>query len=270
MWHPPPPTSERLSRSLSPLDSTNPTEQLLLHHFAQSASRITSCYPGIQTSFNSLLLPMAISYPPLLSALMALFAIHRNSLYTLSPATLQHPNEIDYLKASSVTQLRSDLLFSAQQQPQMGLLQRWYTSISTLAAISPQGLRAGDLHPATSPTTPPDPPLSAANEKKEVAVFLDDYFGFSTDLVDMFKEIGAAAWERRILSSNSPLTLDSESEAMRVHVNLSEEDLTTEVRNLELRVLDMMARDPPPFYPGVQEKLDEEVRMEFYLCNEAY
>jgi hypothetical protein len=86
----------------------------------------------------------------------------------------------------------------------------------------------------------------------------------------MFKEIAAAAWERRILSSNSPLALDSESEAMRVHVNLSEEDLTTEVCDLELRVLDTMARDPPPFYPGVQEKLDEEVRMEFYLCNEAY
>jgi len=59
----------------------------------------------------------------------------------------------------------------------------------------------------------------------------------------MFKEIGAAAWERRILSSNSHLTLDSESEAMRVHVNLSEEDLTAEARNLELRVLDMMVRD---------------------------
>jgi hypothetical protein len=268
---------------------------------------------------------MAISYPPLLSALMALSAIHRNSLYTLPAATLQQPNEIDYLKASSVTQLRSDLLLPAQQQPQMrdallataltlcmceihsgadlprswrlhlegatailsslspmlastashpnsqtGLLQRWYTSISALAAISPQGLRAGDLHPATSPTPSPDPLLSTANEKKEVAVFLDDYFGFSTDLVGMFKEIGAAAWERRTLSSNSPVALESESEAMRVHINLSEEDLTTEARNLELRVLDMMARDPPPFYPGVREKLDEEVRTEFCLCNEAY
>jgi hypothetical protein len=117
MWHPPPPTSERLSRSLSPLDSTNPTQQLLLHHFARSASRITSCYPGIQTSFNSLLLPMAISYPPLLSALMALSAIHRNSLYTLPAATLQQPNEIDYLKASSVTQLRSDLLLPLNDNP---------------------------------------------------------------------------------------------------------------------------------------------------------
>ena len=145
------------------------------------------------------------------------------------------------------------MLASTPSHPtsQTGLLQRWYTFISALAAISLQGLRAGDLHPAISPTPSPDPPLSAANEKKEVALFLDDYFGFSTDLVDMFKEIGAAAWERRILSSNSPLALDSESEAMRVHVNLSEEDLTTEVCNLELRVLDMMARDPPPFYPGV-------------------
>jgi Fungal specific transcription factor domain len=268
---------------------------------------------------------MAISYPPLLSALMALSAIHRNSLYTNLPAALQQPTEVDYLKASSVAQLRSDLLLPSQPRPKMrdavlataltlcmceihsgadlprswrlhlegataiisslsasssfphphsqtGLLQRWYTSISALAALSPHGLRAGDLQPTTSPSPVPESHLSASNEKEEASVFLDDYFGFNTDLVDTFKEIGAAAWERRVLSSPSAV-LASGLASTHAHINLSEEDLVVEARSLELRILGMMARDaiaPPSFYPGVKEKLDEGVKREFYLCNEAY
>jgi hypothetical protein len=310
-----PSLSERLSRSLSPLDSANPTEQLLLHHFANSASQITSCHPTIQTSFNKLLLPMAISYPPLLSALMALSAIHRNSLYTTPSTLIPQSTEIICLKASSITQLRSDLLLPTQQQSQMrdavlataltlcmceihsgadlprswrlhlegakailsslttiprsstssptsqsGLLERWYTSIEALAAISSKGLRAGNLPPITSSST--DTPILDAAKGE---VFLDDYFGFSTDLVDAFKEIGAAAWERRSLSSSAT--------SSSAHAMLSEEDLDTEARSLEQSVKDMIARDstnPPKFYPGVREKLDEEVVQEFYLCNEAY
>ncbi|KAN0091725.1 Fungal specific transcription factor domain containing protein [Hyaloscypha variabilis] len=304
--------SERLSRSLSPLDSATPTEQLLLHHFANSASQITSCHPSIQISFNELLLPMAISYPPLLSALMALSAIHRNSLYTSPAIPTPQSTEIVYLKASSITQLRSDLFLPTQQQSPMrdavlataltlcmceihsgadlprswrlhlegakailsslpstssssstsqsGLLERWYTSIEALAAISSKGLRAGNLPPITS-SSPGTPGLDAAREE----VFLDDYFGFATDLVDAFKEIGAAAWERRSLSSSAA--------SVSAHAMLSEEDLDTEARSLEQNVRDMIARDaahPPQFYAGVREKLDEEVVREFYLCNETY
>jgi Fungal specific transcription factor domain len=278
------------------------TEQLLLHHFANSASQITSCHPSIQTSFNELLLPMAISYPPLLSALMALSAIHRNSLYTTSSAPIAQSTEIIYLKASSITQLRSDLLLPTQRQSPMrdavlataltlcmceihsgadlprswrlhlegakailssltttshsspaiptsqsGLLERWYTSIEALAAISSKGLRAGNL-PSIASSSPDTPILETSKSE----VFLDDYFGFSTDLVDAFKEIGAAAWERRSLSSSAATS--------SAHAMLSEEDLDTEARCLEENVKDMITRDstyPPKFYPGVKEKLDE-------------
>jgi hypothetical protein len=307
-----PPPSDRLSRSLSPLDSSTPTEQLLLHHFANSASRITSCHPRIQTNFCNLLLPMAISYPPLLSALMALSAIHRNSLYTPSPAPLnQPPNEIIALKASSIAQLRSELLLPTQQRSQMqdailataltlcmceihsggdqprswrlhlegakaiistyqqmstnpassdpnsqsNLLKRWYTSIEALAATTSRGIRAGQL-----PLLAPGVELPAIGTEDKA--FLDDYFGFSTDLVDTFKEIGAAAWERRSLAAESS-----------AHVLLSEEDLQTEADILEKSVEDMIARDataPPKFYPGVKESLDDNVVEEFYACNRAY
>jgi Fungal specific transcription factor domain len=143
---------------------------------------------------------------------------------------------------------------------QTGLLERWYTSIEALAAISSKGLRAGDLPPITSPS--PETPIFEAAKGE---VFLDDYFGFSTDLVEAFKEIGAAAWERKSLSSPSA----SES----AHAILSEEDMDLEAQNLEQCIMDMIARDstaPPNFYPGVKEKLSDEVVREFYLCNEAY
>jgi hypothetical protein len=255
---------------------------------------------------------MAISYPPLLSALMALSAIHRNSLYTTSSTYIQQSNEIICLKVSSITQLRFDLLTQAQPQmrdailataltlcmceihsgadlprswrlhlegakaivsslttssssaptnpnSQTGLLERWFTSIEALAAISSKGLRAGNLSPAVSPS-PDTPMLDSADQE----VFLDDYFGFSTDLVDAFKEIGAAAWERRTLS------LSASSSASPI---LSAEDLETEAWSLEQSVKAMIARDsvnPPKFYASVREKLNDEVVREFYLCNEAY
>jgi hypothetical protein len=308
-----------LSRSLSPLDSSNPTEQLLLHHFANSASRITSCHSRIQTSFCNLLLPMAISYPPLLSALMALSAIHRNSLYTPSLLPLnQPPDEIIVLKASSIAQLRSELLLPTQQRSQMqdailataltlcmceihsggdqprswrlhlegakailstyqqmspnsassdpnsqsNLLKRWYTSIEALAATTSRGIRAGQL-----PLLSPGVELPATETEDEA--FLDDYFGFSTDLVDAFKEIGAAAWERRSVAANN----SSSAAESSAHVLLSEEDLQTEADILEKSVEDMIVRDAttlPKFYPGVKESLDDAVVEEFYACNRAY
>jgi hypothetical protein len=314
-----PPPNDRLSRSLSPLDSSTPTEQLLLHHFANSASRITSCHPRIQTSFCNLLLPMAVLCAPLLSALMALSAIHRNSLYTPSPPPLnQPPNEIIVLKASSVAQLRSELLLPTQQRSQMqdailataltlcmceihsggdqprswrlhlegakailstyqqmstnsassdpnsqsNLLKRWYTSIEALAATTSRGIRAGQL-----PLLPPsvEPPKIGTEDE----AFLDDYFGFSTDLVDAFKEIGAAAWERRSLATNN----SSPSAESSAHVLLSEGDLQTEAEILEKSVEDMIARDAttlPKFYPSVKESLDDDAVEEFYACNRAY
>jgi hypothetical protein len=90
-------------------------------------------------------------------------------------------------------------------------------------------------------------------------VFLDDYFGFSTSLVPLYKEIGALAWEHRALSNPHA-----------GNVLLSGEDLHAEATLLESRILSMIAREPPNFYPGMEEKLSHEVVKEFYLCNKAY
>jgi hypothetical protein len=290
------------SRSLSHLDSSTPLEQRLLHHYANFASCLTSCHPSIQSEFNQLLLPMAMSYPPLLSAVMALSAIHRNTLYSYSTPGTSDPAQtaIVSLKTSSISKLRSDLVLPSQSttreavlatvltlcmceihsgadQPRSwrlhlegareilstqpnaqlkldptgpnALLQRWYTSIEALAALTSKGLNAGQMSPDNRATA------------MEENVYLDDYFGFSTDLVQAFKEIGAAAWERRSLSSDQEGCL------------LSEQDLQDEADNLEANINNMILRDvstPPTFYPGVKERLSDEVAKEFYLCNEAY
>jgi hypothetical protein len=321
-----------INRSLSPLDSVPKSEALLLHHFATSASKITSCHAAIQSSFCSLLLPMAHSYPPLLSALLTLSLIHRKTLFNPSVTSSHYPqsdfndNEVMALKASSITQLRSEILLPTQRQDirnavlataltlcmceihsgadqprswrlhlegakailsssqarglpsssptnsdpnsQAGLLERWFTSIEALAATSSKGLRAGDLPPANLGSVGGEKGChdgeGVEGEGEGEEVWLDDYFGFSTDLVPVFKEIGASAWERRSI-------LDKRN---RGEVPLlSEEDLLTEALALESRLTTMIRRDRETkarFYPGVRERLEEDVLREFGLCNEAY
>jgi hypothetical protein len=150
---------------------------------------------------------------------------------------------------------------SSDPNSQSNLLKRWYTSIEALAATTSRGIRAGQL-PLLSPGVE-QPASETENE-----AFLDDYFGFSTDLVDAFKEIGAAAWERRSLAFSSSSAAENSA-----HVLLSEKDLQTEADILEKSVEDMIARDamtPPKFYPGVKESLDDDFVEEFYACNRAY
>ena len=268
---------------------------------------------------------MALSYPPLLSALLALSLIHRTTLFPLSSSSpaphqsLSIPNTIINLKTLSITKLRSALLLSSSsssphQQEQHadavlataltlcmceihsggdvprswrlhlegasailsqsslslrppdpnstpGLLKRWYDSVEALAAITSKGVRAGQLPPSS-----PSPSSSSADIKgmeggglRLEEVFLDDYYGFCSDLIPAFKEIGAAAWERRCLSTASSI--------------LSPSDLDLEAENLEQNINAMLARDAkssPKFYPGVREKLDPDVIAEFYACSEAY
>ncbi|RDW88317.1 hypothetical protein BP6252_00349 [Coleophoma cylindrospora] len=311
---PPPPAFKRASstasassrvllspvRSIDPSVLTKPMERLLLHHYANEAVKITSCHPQIQAEFCSFLLPMAVEYPPLLSALMALSAIHRKSLYA-EPAD---QNSIIAFKTSSITKLRSELslpnksnsrmknavlataltlcmceIHSGGDQPRSwrlhlegakaligpqtqtnindptgenSLLARWYVSIEALAALTAKGLHAGQLSSESSVE-------EVAKETGEV--YLDDYFGFSTDLTQTFKEIGAAAWERKRMNEAS------------AHMSLSEQDLEDEANILESSVWAMILRDqasPPKFFPGIAERLSPEVIQEFYLCNEAY
>jgi hypothetical protein len=256
---------------------------------------------------------MAVSYPPLLSALMALSAIHRNSLYSPNPLQGDIPREIITLKASSISRLRSELLattldgntreavlataltlcmcdiHSGADQPrswrlhlqganailssistglssnleintQGWLLKRWYTSIEVLAAISSKGLRdSGSLDISTLHRNE-----DMGNKNNNIEIILDDYFGFTTDLVALLKEIGVLAHERKLLSETGMTT---------GNVVFSDRDLFTEGLLLESRIQSIITRDrnsAPPLYPGVEPYLSTKGIEELYLCNEAY
>lgn len=146
----------------------------------------------------------------------------------------------------------SDLKNAVSDDDIQKFLERWYISIEALAALTSKGLPTGQLRSLDIEMTP--------QGKREV--FLDDYFGFTTDLVFAFREIGAAAWERRRMN------LYTEDQ-----VKLSEHDFQKVVTSLEASIKQMMVRDgmsPPSFYPGVAAKLSHIQMLEFYVCNKAY
>ena len=164
---------------------------------------------------------------------------------------------------------KSELDVGGDPTSQSALLERWYISIEALAAITAKGLKTSQ----SSGTEETDMEIDVRGKEKEV--YLDDYFGFSTDLAHTFKDIGAAAWERRSLNAPaSPHTPGSSSSSSASPVtSISEADLEIEAANLETSIRKMLARDeasPPKFYAGVREKLDDRAVHEFYLCNEMY
>ncbi|KAI9745924.1 MAG: hypothetical protein M1818_000605 [Claussenomyces sp. TS43310] len=291
-----------IPKFLSPLPRLTTTQKSLLQHFMSSASSITSCHSQIQEETCRGIVPMALKIPSLFSAIMALSQIHKDSYNTTSPASEDGNRRIQQLSTSSMQSLRQELqsvetattestlatiltlcmcdihtggnksqswrvhfdgaraLLTAMGHPKnfkdaprgstRKFLERWYISIEALAALTAKGLPTGQLRSGEM--------LSDASED----VYLDDYFGFSTDLISVFREIGAAAWERRRMSSQP-------SEGRQ----LSEADFEEEINLLERLIKDMISRDdasPPRFYPGVAAILSEQQMQEFALGNKAY
>lgn len=141
-------------------------------------------------------------------------------------------------------------------------LNRWYKSIVSLTALTADGPPdefssrfAVDQH---SDTFSPD--------------YLDDYWGFTVQLSDIFSQIGAVAWRRRQNESNINVTTSMKNDIDTV--NLMELDIQHQAASLETSVQHMMARDAssqqPTFYPGVIEGLTPSCIHEFTLCNKAY
>jgi hypothetical protein len=126
------------------------------------------------------------------------------------------------------------------------LLERWYTALDSLAALTPQTQLVGedDVH------------SDGVNEAECAEdYYLDDYNGYSTDLSMMIGKIGGLAKKMHQLYPQ----------------NL--EDFAEQVDQLESSVYRIMARDntsPPIFYPGVVEKLSPQAIRQYSLCNQAY
>ncbi|OJJ49700.1 hypothetical protein ASPZODRAFT_149192 [Penicilliopsis zonata CBS 506.65] len=118
-------------------------------------------------------------------------------------------------------------------------LDRWYRAIVALTALTGNGPPIEQTEVDSNASDPSSPD------------YLDDYWGFSVHLAEIFREIGAAAWRRQQKLNNND---ENESSA----------------DSLERSLRRLMDADPPTFYPGVQEGLSEQCIREFALCNEAF
>ena len=139
--------------------------------------------------------------------------------------------------------------YSAKQRDSTRFLKRWYNMTESFVALTTDGLASGQLARFGSRTLDGD---------EEAKVYLDEYAGFATDLTPIFREIGAAAWERR--NDVQPTILE-------------EGDLDEEAASLATCIwarLDEQKTKPPNFRPGVEEQLSIRQKADFLSCNQIW
>jgi hypothetical protein len=132
-------------------------------------------------------------------------------------------------------------------------LDRWYRSIVALTALNGNGPPLGEVAME---------PHSSKALLLEDPDYLDDYWGFTVQLADIFREIGTMAWQRHQTSSESGRLPIEETEFEERAVTLESSVWT---------LIDRYAgKGQVVFYPGVVEGLSEDHIREFMLCNEAF
>lgn len=149
-------------------------------------------------------------------------------------------------------------------------LDRWYRSIVALTALNGNG-----------------PPIGSASTRGKAGEgsavsddpdYLDDYWGFTVHLAEIFREIGALAWQRHqnITAGADPASSASQSQALMKPVKSENGglDFDDQAAILEKSVLGLInrytQRGQLVFYPGVEETLSDDSIREFMLCNEAF
>lgn len=174
---------------------------------------------------------------------------------------------------------------------------KWYFSIEALTALTERGLATGQVEPRER-RRPGPRPLISQYETNHEEIYLDLYTGYSSDLNTAFKEIGAAAWERRRLNTRnhdwtriasnshrrysspveestilyaSPLSSPSDPSLDESAAALSAADIEVEASWLEQSVLSMIRRD---YENGLRiplgVSLTRDELKQFSACNRAY
>lgn len=255
----------------------------------------------MQQEICKMIVPMALQTPSLLYATMALSAIHLEALNNHSEMVKTVP-DVARLMARSLEHFRVELqdparkgsdallatartlclaeIHSGAIQPNTWrahiegaralmtttqtsatpntafrkYLDRWYRSIVALSALNGNGPPIGEKSVGSEPRDdliPNDPD------------YLDDYWGFTVNLADIFREIGVIAWQRHQNNDEPPELQQSEHAESEERAS----KLEKQVLGLIYRYSD---RNQLVFYPGVAERLSEDYIREFMLCNEAF
>lgn len=271
------------------------THRYLLEFFLCETSRIISCHQDVRNNLCRAVIPMAMEEPCLLSAVLAV----SGNYFISSGASSSHvdPTLIANLSNSSIAGLRSAfnkqapvtaatlatamflclydihsgigatgswrvhfqgaraimsslghssaVLYSKNQRTSWRILAQMYISIELIGSLTIKGL-----------------PMRQYSRLSLHANHIDEYFGVSTGLLDILREVGAAAAKRR--------RMDRDSGYLGM---LPYDDLLQEADSLEQSVRSMMAlkrTTPTPFHPRMEELLSPEEKHEYQLCNEAY
>lgn len=287
-------------RDLGPMSSLPEVTRMLLHHYTEMASRVTSCHALVQSRICRIIVPLALQTPSLLYATLALSALHWSTLLNDYSSGSSMNSLVSQYMLRSVEALRHDLqqtrgtskhallatirtlclceIHSGHANPGswrvhvqgakallrgsqsilkdesadpmlQSLTESWYASIESLAALTPRGMPQGQLEEFS-----PRPLIGHATGDGQ---FLDIYSAYKPDLNLIFKEIGAAAWERRQLDKN----LSGPS-------ILSYIDLEHEAQWLEHSIRAMFQK--ADFFPGVQEQLSAQEALQFVAASDAY
>lgn len=300
-----------ITREIDPFSSLSSSQKALLHHFIHDASHVTSCHSGMQQEICQMIVPMALQTPSLLYATMALSTIHLESLNNHLGTVKTAPDiarlmarSLEYFQLELQVPARqgSEALLatartlclaeihSGATQPNTWrahvegakalmstttqslhtpitafrkYLDRWYRSIVALTALNANGPPIDEAAYAQTDIT--DGFVSDGPD------YLDDYWGFTVHLADIFREIGALARQRHqntATSSHPGLKLEN-----KIDEGL---DFDLQAARLENSVLSLIERGTqhdngqPLFFPGVKETLSDDSIREFTLCNEAF
>lgn len=294
-----------LTREIDPFSSLSGSQKALLHHFIRDASHVTSCHVGMQQEICQMIVPMALQTPSLLYATMALSAIHLEALNNHS-GTVKAVPDIARLMARSLEHFRLELqdparkgsdallatartlclaeIHSGAVQPNTWrvhvegakalmnttqstatpttafrkYLDRWYRSIVALTALNANGPPIGEVHAQRGLS---DGFISDGPD------YLDDYWGFTVHLADIFREIGAMAWQRHQHITGPTTGLKT----LKTSGNPEFEERASRLENSVLGLIDRYAQEGQLlFYPGVKETLSDDSIREFMLCNESF
>ena len=250
-------------------------------------------------------MPAALENPTLFYATMALSAIHQKSQAGLGSTAVRRDSLVIGLLSNSLKHLQTNLLerdatkssmllatvrtlflcevhsggdrpdtwrahfegakalmhrieswkgYSARERDSTAyFLKRWYNMTESLVSLTGDSLATGQLARFETHTT---------NADDKDGIYLDEYTGFTSDLISIFCEIGAAAWERRKTRSGV------------LHPSiLYETDLDEEALYLKQSIWNRIEHNktnPPKFRPGLEKKLSERQKDDFYLCNEVW
>ena len=139
---------------------------------------------------------------------------------------------------------------SADDRESQWLIDSWYASIESLMALTTRrGLSRAQIEQFR--------PRALLRGTQAENRYLDIYTAYSTDLNDSFKEIRAAAWERRQLNTNGDKA-----------IVLSNWDLDEEADWLESSIRSMTGNSA--FRPNDLQVLSQHEVQQFEACDETY